>query len=171
MMSHTIKNGNNSDKTVKSQWLNPTLLRPNKCTANSSQLRMRMVSGRLESQTNNSFNLSQTQSAPHQDALNTSTQTPRKPNTQWTTESHTSVWTEISKAHLRTSRLPRELLDTTGLELIRLNTQTQPRRLTTTSPQNSTVTSLTPKETWLPPKRSSTTLTVSHELRDRFEKM
>merc|ERR1712110_1109362 len=97
-----------------------------------------------------------TQSAPHQDAANTSTQNQKKPSMIWTTPSHTSVWTEMSWDPSRTSRLPKVLSDTTGLVLIRTNTQTQQRRLTTTSPQILTVISSTQKQTSQPPKRDST---------------
>merc|ERR1712228_736481 len=108
--------------------------------------------------------LPQIQSATLPVAPNTSTQTPKKLSMTWTTSSHTSVWTETSKDPSRIFTLLKVSSSTTGLESTKINMLTQPRKLTTTSPQNLMVTSLTPKPTWQLPKRDSTTPTNCHEL-------
>merc|ERR1712192_333776 len=129
----------------KSAWLKLTLLKPKRFTANSSQSRTSTVFGKLATQTNKSFNLMpisrshQTQSATLLVVLNTSTQT---------------------------LRLPKASSATTGRELTRINTPTQPRRPCTTLPQNLTEIFLTCKLTLEPPRKNSTTNTTSHECRE-----
>merc|ERR1712086_138250 len=166
---HITKNGNNLDKTVKLTWLKKISLKPRSCMVNSLLSKMRMVSGKLERENHNSSNWiwNQIQSVIHPDATNTSIQTPKRPSMIWTTMSHTSAWTETSKDHSKTSRFPRESLDTTGLVLTEINMQTQPKRLTTTSSQNSMATSLTLNPILLPPRRDLSTPMNSHEEIDR----
>lgn len=103
-MYNTTKNGNNLDKIAKLLLLKLILLKLKRCMEHLLQLRMRMVSGRLASRINNSSKsmLNLILFAHHQDAANTSTQNLRKPNMIWIMQSHILVWTEISKAPLKT---------------------------------------------------------------------
>merc|ERR1712167_64183 len=103
------------------------------------------------------------QSAIVQVAHNTYTQTPRQLPTQWTMVFQTSVWTEISKETLKTWLLLRALLATTGSELIRTNTRTQPRRSCTTLTRSSMETWLMLKRILQTLKRSSSTSMNLHE--------